>query len=148
LRTSENLRRNANHSFVVRSISAPQSGHLSFSLFRTNATGWSEYFGQCEQDTGICRTRPNSSLGMADPFAFVVSAKSGQESRWCAPGRARSEFEDVSSLNWGLGRRTVFELATVCGSNCPAPSWSRTVESRNVEPRDGARLFYFGFRST
>jgi hypothetical protein len=48
-------------------------------------------------------------------------------------------------IEQGLRRRTVFELATVCGSNCPAPSWSRTVDRRNVEPRDGARLFYFGF---
>ena len=48
-------------------------------------------------------------------------------------------------IEQGLRRRTVFELASVCGSNCPAPSWSRTVDRRNVEPRDGARLFYFGF---
>jgi hypothetical protein len=41
-----------------------------------------------------------------------------------------AEFEVVSGLNWELGRRTVFELATVCGSKCLAPSWSRTVDSR------------------
>jgi hypothetical protein len=61
-----------------------------------------------------------------------------------APGPPRSaEFEVVSGLNWELVRRTVFELTTVCGSNCPAPSWSRTVDSRNVEPRDaGAALLF------
>jgi hypothetical protein len=41
-------------------------------------------------------------------------------------------------------RPTYFiELGTVRGSNCPAPSWSRTVDSRNEEPRDGGAAFLF-----
>ena len=34
------------------------------------------------------------------------------------------------------------ELVTVRGSNCPAPSWSRTVDSRKEEPRWGAALLF------
>ena len=64
---SRNFCRNATHSFVVRSIVSLQSGQVNFSLFITKATGCSEYFGQCGQETGISKTRPNSSLGMTHP---------------------------------------------------------------------------------
>jgi len=52
--------------FRCRSIVPFQSGQLNFSLPITKATGLMEYFEQCGQDTGISRTRPNSSLGIAD----------------------------------------------------------------------------------
>ena len=51
----------------MRSIVSLQSGQVNFSLFITKATGCSEYFGQCGQETGISKTRPNSSLGMTHP---------------------------------------------------------------------------------
>jgi hypothetical protein len=49
-------------------------------------------------------------------------------------GPSRSPLQ---AANWPfLGRPTYcIELVTVRGSNCPAPSWSRTVDSRKEEPR-------------
>src|SRR5262249_5848393 len=55
-----------------------------------------------------------------------------------------AESEVVSGLNCELGRRTVFELATVCGSNCPAPALSRIVDNRNAKPRVGGAAPLFG----
>jgi hypothetical protein len=47
-----------------------------------------------------------------------------------------------------LGRPTYcIELLTVRGSNCPAPSWSRTVDSRKEEPRYGVAALLFWLQS-
>jgi hypothetical protein len=44
-----------------------------------------------------------------------------------------------------LGTRPTYCIGgvTVRGSNCPAPSWSRTVDSRKEEPRWGAALLFW-----